>query len=506
MKKSTHKKKYPHSSFHKVEKMLVKKFGDDEFLDIVPPGVPNGPTLWGKNLRLDVQTSMSFQHAFTTLSTIGESLIATLKVINQQASKMVIFGSSTLECFIPFKDTHGDIDLLIYGVTTPEDVLSTANGFVEYFSQFGKTMQTVKPGLMQLIVYDPEDKEVKIQIGLRHFKSLSQAASEIDFALTAVFFDGTNVFFTDETRRQLMTQRIDVDPRRFSHASIDRLAKYHARGFDVTFPDLHIDAFQTGEPIVLCDGALKITYSKTCGLFVVGQVHKLGQNDIEYGAMPPHWKIAHFNMCHMGKNVAVRPMEYELCVDFEQLKTFGDALPEDVFKLQKLKFVRKALPSTNGQLLLNFSILDKVFSFDPDMILKVAKMCMENRTEALMYLHKTLEAKYEKIRNVKIDFIRRESLLSGFDSDTFYGKYNIRQGKVPLLLQIDTLTGLVHNMFGQNSIQTCGICQLNIDNHEKNVLTMSCGHKHHFSMFHKCQGLETWFTEHRNCPMCRSSQ
>jgi len=491
---------------------IVKKFGENERLDILPPSVPEGPTFIGKSLQLKARTLHTFTEAFIANSIAGDHILTILNSINRDCSKMVVFGSSTLECFVPFhKDKHHDFDLLIYGVNTFEDVLETANVFDSYILQFGKTRTMVKPGLMQINLY-PENypSTIVFQIVLRHYKSLTQAASEIDFSPTAVFFDGTNLFFNEETRHGLMTQSIVLDTCRFSNASMKRLLKYHSRGFAITFPGILIDLFHSKQPLELCDGKLIITTTKTRGLFIYGKISVQNQPVLEYDTMPTFNKVSEFNMHHLGTQFVVRSQDDEACIDFSSFKTFEDVFRKEEFDVEKVKLVKSAVLGNKNQCVCNITILEKQFLFKEDEILNVVKMCFEKNEKASQYLLDKLESRYEKLRRVKIDFFRCESLVGTFDHETFYGKHNIcRRGKVSLSLQVETLKSLVSNIFEEHTgqVQTCGICHSNLDRSEKNVLTMSCGHSHHFSDSIKCQGVETWLRDHkRNCPLCRGIQ
>ena len=202
--------------------MDVKMFDDELGLHNEPPSVPSGPTILSTSKATLISHTLScFIERFNEQSLIGEKLLETLHAMNHGMCKIYVFGSFTLNCLVKFHPIPNDVDLLIVG----ENVFQMANAFAIFISQFGKATQMIKPGLMQITLHELQSpRSFKIQVVLRPYKSLTEAASEIDFPVTAVFFDGTNIFFNEETRRQLVARRIEVVPERFSTSSFSRIS------------------------------------------------------------------------------------------------------------------------------------------------------------------------------------------------------------------------------------------------------------------------------------------
>jgi hypothetical protein len=484
--------------------MEVKLFGDK--LRNEPPSVPSGPTLLSTSkATLISHTLASFIERFQEQSFIGEVLLETLHAMDNEMCKIYVFGSFSLNCFVKLNPKPSDIDLLIVG----KNVLQMANAFATFISQFGEATHMIKPGLMQITLKDSQSsRSFKIQVVLRYYKSLTEAASEIDFPVTAVFFDGKNIFFNEETRRQLVAQRIEVVPERFSYSSFSRLLKYKTRGFSITFPGLHINAFETGNPVRLFNDTLHINYFKIHGLLVSGTMKLVNYKKANYDDDLPR-NAPFFNAVNLGSKLILYSMPGEDCIDLSKIKKFEDAVPKHQFDIQKMNVVHSVCKVKNGDLTVNISILKHFF--DMHDTLHFVQMYMEHDIQTVSkYLLDKMEEKYQQLCGTNIEFLHMEPLSAKITNASFYGNLPRcgKRQKNSKFLQVETLTGLVNMMFHEeeSKLATCGICQNTIYQDDANVLTMKCGHKHHFSEFSKCQGLETWLENKRTCPLCRHEQ
>ena len=489
--------------------MDVKMFDDELGLHNEPPSVPSGPTILSTSKATLISHTLScFIERFNEQSLIGEKLLETLHAMNHGMCKIYVFGSFTLNCLVKFHPIPNDVDLLIVG----ENVFQMANAFAIFISQFGKATQMIKPGLMQITLHELQSpRSFKIQVVLRPYKSLTEAASEIDFPVTAVFFDGTNIFFNEETRRQLVARRIEVVPERFSTSSFSRLLKYKARGFSITFPGLHINAFREGNSIYLFKDTLQIAYFKVEGLLVHGTMYLANRQNVKYDDdLPTIVNAPFFNVVNLGSKLILCSTPGEDCIDLSKIKTFEDAVPKNQFNIQKMSVLQQVCKRKNGNLTVNLSILEKFF--DIPETLNFVKMYMEHDVETVSKkLLNKMEQKYQRLCGTNIEFLRLEPLLDKLTDESLYGnlpRCEKRTKNSPKFLHVETLTGLVNMMFHEeeSKLATCGICQNTIYQDDANVLTMKCGHKHHFSAFSKCQGLETWLENKRTCPLCRHQQ
>lgn len=486
--------------------MEVKLFEDKLRLDNEPPSVPSGPTLLSTSKATLISHTLScFTGRFHEQSFIGEVLLETLHAMNHEMCKIYVFGSFSLNCLVKLNPEPNDIDLLIVG----ENVFHMANAFATFISQFGEATHMIKPGLMQIILKDSEShRSFKIQVVLRHYKSLTEAASEIDFPVTAVFFDGTNIFFNEETRRQLVAHRIEVVPKRFSYSSVSRLLKYQTRGFSITFPGLHINAFQTGNPVRLFNGVLHINYFKVHGLLVYGTMDLVNYKKANYDDdLPTVVNAPFFNAVNLGSKLILCSIPGEECIDLSKIKNFEDAVPKKQFDIQKMNVVHEVCKVDNGDLTVNISVLKKFL--DVHDTLHFVQMYMERdiQTVSKCLLNK-MDKKYQQLCGTNIEFLHVEPLSDKITDASFYGDLPRCGKRNSDFLRVETLKGLVKMMFDEdeNKLATCGICHNTVYKDDANVLTMKCGHRHHFSAFSKCQGIETWFENRRNCPLCRHEQ
>lgn len=452
-------------------------------------------------------------------------------------ANVVICGGAAawpLKC----KKKAGDIDFFLYGLPTDDSKSSREARWrcVESLlkkirSKYEECSETLSAGLVTLKCSGNPD--VKIQIILRAYKSISSILHGFDVPSCCVAYDGRQTYMTHMAAYAHAFSVNVVVPAYRSTTYESRLIKYYERGFAIAMPNL--DIAKAGAEILLPNMA--ITDAVVVGNAITGNPKLIQEQPLsDYSPHMEHFatlrSIAARNfppvmVMYAGEGYEGEHYSVLNNRDGEGLYPSAYTTKQTVISREQLeRLVRKRasyIISKNNHAI-NTVFLKEVLCLTDEQIAmiacEVARVGPLLRDGAKLDLSSSFErsigaflAKYDDLPDdvewwILTNPARQHtaSLNPRCESPgQWYGEYFIKHKAPTNKLNDDTIQGLLRFLSAQNTFNCeCCICMQPVSAGDPNTVTLACNHVFHWAVGNGCGGLIGWVKEKNDsCPLCR---
>lgn len=444
-----------------------------------------------------------------------ESVMSILKHKN-----IVLCGGSVASCFSEFGMPRGsDYDFFVVGVDANDEkaLWSVAQHFVGALSKVVNehTVFSLSHGLLSV------ECEVKMQLILRAYPSISSVIHAFDINACSMAFDGVTTFLTEAAAFALWTSTILVDPALRSTTYEKRLIKYAQRKYALGFPNLQLSPDMKDDIVSL--PYFDLFVCGICGLNAVGGIELREDQGSDYEVSETVGGNRGLLSDYMlRKNIwAVNRGDLSHCVFMAHVDDFkkffdkvvaegrcvlGDILDKDAV----VDLLARAMDDCKFLNIHNVSkhkTLERVFGMTKDDVLKlVTRLVLDgghlNIGIVLDHLCSCVMRKLRESDGHQLGFwivvdpgrqwtaSRNPAVAS---AEEYYGEYYV---EAPEPVSNPVLEGVE---------QHCPICYGTVYEVDLNCYNMPCGHAAHLLRTKDCDGsLEGWIHPKGTCPHCRA--
>jgi hypothetical protein len=157
-------------------------------------------------------------------------------------TNIIVAGGAIRNVLLQETELSNDIDIFLYGITNVIDANNKVDEIIKHILEITKitndyTAISVTNHVINIGISD----NIKIQIIMRLYSSVSEVLHGFDLGSSAVGFDGKHTYFTTLSKFSYENMVNIIDTTRRSTSYEYRLIKYFNYGFDIVIPNLDIE-------------------------------------------------------------------------------------------------------------------------------------------------------------------------------------------------------------------------------------------------------------------------
>lgn len=414
-----------------------------------------------------------------------------------------------------------------------EQLITAVNVVFKYYKKYNIS-QTFTKGLLTLEI-NSYPKKIQIQFILRDYNSHSQILHGFDLSSCACSFDGTTTHFTPLGAWSYHNKLNIVWPAYRSPSYEHRLIKYWNKGFGLVFP--HMAQFTLGM-MDLSYLMLNIIYCS--GNFAYGNIFlEDNKKQSDYSNDQIQFKSIHelheLNTLQIIQNSNIYKVSgryypghpsTESTINFKTLRScvnITQLVPIVKFKQIIEQILYKSIHIKNRKIFIDFYILQNIFKFDHNQIIKFIELATEYNKLLIDNPFQKYNLNYNKFQPKITEFIEKYEISANTEINwwipfnqniPFTGALNpIMEepadwyGKVPITSIDNRIPALNSNSnnYNHNNDILCSCCFVPIMHNDLNIIKLQCGHIFHYleDIEHSCIGVKKWINAHNECPNCR---
>jgi hypothetical protein len=153
-------------------------------------------------------------------------------------TNMIVAGGAVRNVLSQESELPSDIDIFFYGMESEDEATNKADEIIKEIMEItdDDILVTITNNVINILI----ENNVKIQIIMRLYSSISEILHGFDLGSSAVGFDGKHTYFTTLSKFSYENMVNIVDTTRRSTSYEYRLVKYFNYGFDIVIPNLNI--------------------------------------------------------------------------------------------------------------------------------------------------------------------------------------------------------------------------------------------------------------------------
>ena len=503
------------------------------------------PTLIHKNHEEKLNKQLICQVEYSSILNQEYPFIDTLLSI---VPGLVLAGGAALWPFTSRVKKPKDLDFFLYGDLNPFCQWSRLEATISIIMNAYKKRiitQEMTNGLCTLIIHDNNiyskknlqkynTETLQIQIILRNYTSISQLLHGFDISASSIAYDGTYTYFTKLGAWSYLTNLIVVWPEYRSSSYESRLVKYWNKGYGIVFP--HMLEFSSNMELP----HLLINIEYYSGNFAYGNIFlEDNKKQSDYSNDQIQFKSIHelheLNTLQIIQNSNIYKVSgryypghpsTESTINFKTLRScvnITQLVPIVKFKQIIEQILYKSIHIKNRKIFIDFYILQNIFKFDHNQIIKFIELATEYNKLLIDNPFQKYNLNYNKFQPKITEFIEKYEISANTEINwwipfnqniPFTGALNpIMEepadwyGKVPITSIDNRIPALNSNSnnYNHNNDILCSCCFVPIMHNDLNIIKLQCGHIFHYleDIEHSCIGVKKWINAHNECPNCR---